>query len=91
MTEPEIIATVNAALAEEFELDPASLIPGAGIYEDLGLDSLDAVDMVIVLENAFGFKLRDEQALRAIRTLDNLYAFIAAKQKDLAASPGPAV
>jgi len=88
MTETELIATVNAALAAEFELDPQALNPAAGIYEDLGLDSLDAVDMVIVLENAFGFKLRDEQALRAIRTLADLYAFIAAKQQELAATSG---
>jgi acyl carrier protein len=87
MTENEIMSTVNAALAEEFELDPSGLTPEAGIYEDLGLDSLDAVDMVIVLENAFGFKLRDEQALRAIRTLKDLYAFIAAKQQELG-TPG---
>jgi len=91
MTEQEIIATANKALAEEFELEPDTLRPEAGIYDDLGLDSLDAVDMVIVLENAFGFKLRDEQALRAIRTLADLYGFLISKKNEsTAATPGAA-
>lgn len=78
----QIIETVNNALAEEFELEAADMQPEAHLYNDLGLDSLDAVDMVIVLEKAFGRKLRDEQAIREIRTLGDLYAFIASKQKE---------
>lgn len=54
-------------------------------YEDLELDSLDAVDMVIVLENAFGCKLRDEEAIRSIRTLDDLYKFILKKKAAMTA------
>jgi len=77
-----IIETVNNALAEEFELEVADMQPEAHLYNDLGLDSLDAVDMVIVLEKAFGRKLRDEQAIREIRTLADLYAFIASKQRE---------
>ncbi len=79
----QIIDTVNTALAEEFELDADAMQPEAHIFNDLGLDSLDAVDMVIVLEKAFGCKLRDEQAIREIRTLGDLYAFIETKQKVL--------
>ena len=78
----EIIDTVNTALAEEFELDAEAMQPEAHLFNDLGLDSLDAVDMVIVLEKAFGCKLRDEQAIREIRTLGDLYAFIEAKRKE---------
>jgi acyl carrier protein len=79
----EIIDTVNTALAEEFELDAEAMQPEAHLFNDLGLDSLDAVDMVIVLEKAFGCKLRDEQAIREIRTLGDLYAFIEVKRKEL--------
>ncbi len=78
----EIIDTVNTALAEEFELDAEAMQPEAHLFNDLGLDSLDAVDMVIVLEKAFGCKLRDEQAIREIRTLGDLYAFIETKRKE---------
>ncbi len=83
MTDQQIKAMVDSALVEEFELDPEALSPEANLYADLGLDSLDAVDMVIVLENAFRFKIREEQSLRAIRTLGDLYAFIILKHKEL--------
>jgi acyl carrier protein len=79
MTEQEIIELVNSSLAEEFELDPEAMIPEAHLYNDLGLDSLDAVDMVIVLEAAFKFKIREEQAVREIRTLGEVYRFVGEK------------
>ncbi|PLX82984.1 MAG: acyl carrier protein [Desulfuromonas sp.] len=79
MTEQEIINLVNTSLAEEFELDPEEMTPEATIFDDLGLDSLDIVDMVIVLEGAFGFKIREEEAIRNIRTLGDINAFVAGK------------
>lgn len=83
MTEQEIIAAANAALAEEFELDLSEMVPEARFDEDLNLDSLDAVDMVIVLEQTFGIKLRDSQAIKEIRTLDDLYKFLIAKNAEM--------
>jgi len=79
MTEQEIINLVNTSLAEEFELDQEEMTPEATIFDDLGLDSLDIVDMVIVLEGAFGFKIREEEAIRNIRTLGDIHAFVAGK------------
>ncbi len=79
MTEQEVIELIDANLAEEFELDRADMTPEANIYEDLGLDSLDTVDMVIVLEGAFDFKIREEEAVRAIRTLGDIHRFVFAK------------
>ena len=67
---------VNQALVEEFELEPAKMTPEARLKEDLGLDSLDAVDMVIVLESAFNFKIRDKAALAKITTLGEVVDFI---------------
>ncbi len=85
MTEQEIVEKINSALAEEFELDLADMTPEAGIYEDLGLDSLDTVDMVIVLEGEFGFKIREEEEIRKIRTLGDIHNFVMAKKKALGA------
>ncbi len=82
MTQQEIIDIVNSALAQEFELEPEDMKPEAHLYKDLGLDSLDAVDMVIVLEKAFSRKLRDEKAIQKIQTLGHLYGFIEEKQKE---------
>jgi acyl carrier protein len=76
MTEAEVIELIDSSLAEEFELDRAEMTPEANLYEDLGLDSLDTVDMVIVLEGAFNFKIREEEAIRAIRTLDDIHHFV---------------
>ncbi len=63
-------------MAEEFELEPESLQPDATLYEDLGLDSLDAVDMVVALEKAFGMKMTDEEAVRAVRTMSDLFELV---------------
>lgn len=79
MTEAEVIELIDSSLAEEFELERADMVPEANLYEDLGLDSLDTVDMVIVLEGAFDFKIREEEAIRAIRTMDDIHRFVLSK------------
>ncbi len=79
MTEAEVIELIDSSLAEEFELDRADMNADANIYEDLGLDSLDTVDMVIVLEGAFEFKIREEEEVRAIRTLGDIHRFVLTK------------
>jgi len=86
MTDQEVIDLINRSLAEEFELDLEKMVSEANLYEDLGLDSLDAVDMVIVLETAFNFKIRDNDAIKSIRTLDDLYKFVIEKKKKLEAA-----
>lgn len=79
MTEQEIITIINDALVEEFELDADEMQPELSIYDDLGLDSLDTVDMVIVLEGAFKFKIREEAEIKEIRTLGDIHAFVMRK------------
>jgi len=76
MSEEELRHKVVEVLAEEFELDPSKMGPDATLYDDLGLDSLDAVDMVVVLEKTFKMKLTDEEALRSIRTMEDLFQFL---------------
>ncbi len=78
MDNATIIQTINDALAEEFELEAEQLVPEAHIRDDLGLDSLDIVDMVIVLEKAFHFKLVDKEPLTHIQTLGDIHGFICA-------------
>ena len=83
MTEMEIIERINTSLAEEFELNREVLKPEALIFDDLELDSLDIVDMVVVLENAFQFKIREEEALREIRTLEDIHNFVLNKRREI--------
>ena len=80
MTDKEVFQTVVDVLAEEFELNREEMTPEASLYEELGLDSLDAVDMVIVLEKTFGLKLADEKEIRSIWTLKDLAEFIVKKK-----------
>lgn len=66
---------VNDVLINEFEIDPAKLTPNARFYEDLGLDSLDAVDMIVHLENKMGMRVSFEQ-FADVRTLSDLLAAV---------------
>ncbi|OQY25544.1 MAG: acyl carrier protein [Desulfobacteraceae bacterium 4572_35.2] len=79
MTEQQMITIINDALVEEFELDADEMQPELSIYDDLGLDSLDTVDMVIVLEGAFKFKIREEAEIKEIRTLGDIHEFVKRK------------
>jgi len=76
ISDEEVRRRILQIMEEEFELEPELLQPNANLYEDLGLDSLDAVDMVVALEKAFGMKLTDEEAVRAVRTLEDLFQLI---------------
>lgn len=80
MTDNEAITLINQSLINEFELDPGAMLPEAEIFADLGLDSLDIVDMVVVLEGAFGIKIRDEEGLKEIRTLGDIHDFVLARR-----------
>jgi acyl carrier protein len=77
MTEQEIIDITNKVFEESFEIEAERLIPEANIFLDLGLDSLDIVDLVVALQSSFGVKIRNEESIREIRTLQDLYQFIA--------------
>jgi acyl carrier protein len=81
-SEEDLRSKVVEVLAEEFELDPQEMGPEATLYEDLGLDSLDAVDMVVVLEKTFGMRMTDEEALRSIRTMEDLFQFLIRLQSE---------
>lgn len=76
MTEQEIIDKTNKVFEESFEIERERLVPQAQIFSDLGLDSLDIVDLIVALQNSFGVKIRNEEKVREIRTLQDIYQFI---------------
>jgi acyl carrier protein len=82
MTEQEIIDKTNKVFEESFEIEKERLLPEAHIFTDLGLDSLDIVDLVVALQSSFGVKIRNEEKVRDIRTLQDLYQFISAIKND---------
>lgn len=90
MTEREIADRVKKIMVEEFELKEEILTPTASLYDELGLDSLDSVDLVVALEREFNFKVvrnLDEEKIRAIRQLKDIHEFIMEKQKAMQGEP----
>ena len=76
MEEKAIIEKVNQVFEESFELKKEELLPDKNIFDDLGLDSLDIVDLVVALQQKFGVKIRNDERLRHIRILADIYKFI---------------
>ncbi len=84
MTEQEIIDTINRVFEESFEIEKEKLQPQAHIFNDLGLDSLDIVDLIVALQKSFGVNIRNEENVRNIKTLGDVYQFISdIKNKEL--------
>lgn len=83
MTDQQIIDLINTALEEEFELEEEDMQPEAFLFDDLELDSLDIVDLVVVLEKAFQFKIREEDSIQEIRTLGDIHRFVINKKRSL--------
>lgn len=75
----EIASKVNKFLIEEFEIEEALLRPEAKIIQDLGIESLDFVDIVVIIERDFGFKVKRED-MAGVVTLADLYDYIESKQ-----------
>jgi acyl carrier protein len=75
MTKEEITKIIRTFLVEEFEIDEEKLVPSAHLKDDLGLESLDFVDIAVIVQKEFGLTLKGEE-MTAIRTLDDLYGYI---------------
>jgi len=56
----DIFQHLKAVLIEEFEVDPASIMPSAHLYQDLQLDSIDAIDLVVKVQDYTGKKVKPE-------------------------------
>ncbi len=82
MTNNNIIDLTNQVFEESFEIEPDRLKPEMNIFEDLGLDSLDIVDLVVALQQKFGVNIRDDERVRQIRTLGDIYQFIDSLKTD---------
>lgn len=74
MDKAEIIREINEFLIEEFEIEEDLITPEAS-WKDIGIDSLDFVDIVVIIERNYGFKLKGEE-MANIKTLDQFYDHI---------------
>ncbi|MDR1103555.1 MAG: phosphopantetheine-binding protein [Tannerella sp.] len=78
MERKEIEMLTRDFLIEEMEIEAELLTGGAKLKEDLGLDSLDFVDIVVIVEERFGFKIKPEEMAR-VTTVNDFYGYIDSK------------
>lgn len=78
MERNEIIETTIKFLSEEFEINPAKIIAENNMHETLDLDSLDYVDLVVVIEENLGIKPTADD-FKQIQSFNDFYDFIEAK------------
>jgi acyl carrier protein len=67
----EILDYLRSTLVELFELEPEQIVPEANLYEDLDIDSIDAVDLILKLKDLTGRKIQP-QAFKHVRTVGDV-------------------
>ncbi len=75
MTKEEVIEKVNDFLIEEFEIEEDQLVGDALLKDDLEIESLDFVDIVVIIEKEFGLKIKGSE-MKEVITLDQFYNYI---------------
>lgn len=75
MTREEILSQVTTILSDLFELDAADIKPESQLYDELGLDSIDAVDIFVQLREVTG-RRPDPEVAKQVRTVDELVTFV---------------
>ena len=75
MTREEIIEQVNNLLEEEFEVEQSEFISDANLKETLGLDSINLVDLIALVQMTYKITIPVEE-LKQIQTFNDLYDYI---------------
>ncbi len=78
MSREEIEEKVKAFLIDDLEIDEDKISDDAGLKEDMGIDSLDFVDIVVIVERNFGFKIKPEE-MQGVTTLRQFCDYIERK------------
>lgn len=76
----ELFARLKKLIAERLEVDEAKVVPEASFIEDLGADSLDAVELVMKVEEVFEIEIPDGEAEK-LKTVQDIYNHLVAKGK----------
>ena len=71
LSDDELVEKLREILAEEFEIPPATISSDSNLYEHLGIDSIDAVDLIVRLRELTGKKVPPEQ-FREVRTVGDV-------------------
>ncbi|WP_316478671.1 acyl carrier protein [Helicobacter pylori] len=65
-----LFETIRAVIAEQLNIDASQVTPEAEFVKDLGVDSLDIVELIMALEEKFGIEIPDEQAEKIVNVGD---------------------
>jgi acyl carrier protein len=71
MTKDDIFSQLKEILNTEFEIDPSLITPDAKLYEELDMDSIDAVDMVVKMKERIPGKI-DPALFKTARTVQDI-------------------
>jgi len=77
----QILAMLTTILVDEFEIDADAIMPEANLYQELDLDSIDAVDLVIKLQQLTGKKIQPDE-FKSVRTVNDVVNAIEGLVKD---------
>ncbi len=75
MQKEEVLKNINEFLIDEFEVEEEQISADSDLKKDLGIDSLDFVDIAVIVEKNFGFKVKGEE-MTDIRTLGDFYNYV---------------
>ena len=75
MTQQEIMSRINHFMVEDFEVEASSILPEANLKETMDLDSLDYIDLVVAIEQNFGFKVNPEDFQQMV-TVQDFYNYV---------------
>ena len=78
MTRTEIEEKVRYFLIDDLEIDEDKIFDDAKLKDDMGIDSLDFVDIVVIVERNFGFKIKPEEMV-GVTTLRQFVDYIQSK------------
>ena len=78
MERKEIEEKVRNFMVDELEIDEEKIKPEAKLKDDLGIDSLDFVDIVVIVEKNFGFKIKPDE-MKGVVTLKDFCDYIETK------------
>ncbi len=81
MTDQEIIEKIRVTLAEEFEVDIDVIQSEAPLMQTLELDSLDLVDMVVLVEQNFGFNITGHDFV-GVKTFQDFYNLVITRMQE---------
>ncbi len=71
MTQQEIFTQIQQMLASLFEIEPEEIKPESKLFEELELDSIDAIDLVVKLQKTIGKKIMPEE-FKNVRTVQDV-------------------